>query len=175
MSTNTPATGGSGREHRHTVAFEPAPTLRRLAEQAQDWGGEWNPQGVSGGRLALPVLAGLRRGWVGGPVVVDRQPEGTMVTFREEAGEYRLDLPAVVTLVIAALGCLVTVAAPFVPALWSLVPLGVVLALAAWLFIVARLRNSGPEEFFAELVSELSAVADGDEDGDRDADGAAAE
>lgn len=133
------------------LAMEPAQALRRIAEAAEAWGAGWKPEGVSGGRLVLPVLAGLRRGWLGGEVSVDRQGEGTRVSFRPEESSYRIDRPAFVTLLIAAVGALITVLAPFVPRFWPLVPIGILLGLGAWLFIVARLRNSGPEEFFDEV------------------------
>ena len=54
----------------------------------------------------------------------------------------------------AALGALATIFVWWVPALLPVVPLGILLSLAAWFFIIARLRNSGPEEFFEALALE---------------------
>ena len=133
------------------VEVEPAAALPLLAETAELWGAEWQPAGVAEGRLTLPVMAGLRRGWVRGTVRVDRHEQGARLTFGVEERLFRTDVPAFVTLLIAAVGALMTLVAPFFPRLWPLVPAGIFLALGAWLFIVARLRNSGPEEFFKEL------------------------
>lgn len=137
------------------VPVTPPEALRGVAQLAEAWGGGWEAEGVSGGKLVLPVMAGLWRGWVGGPLTVEKSGEGTRVTFQEEESSYRLDIPAVVTLIIAGAGAFTTVIAPFIPRLLALVPVGLFLALGAWLFIVARLKNSGPEEFFADLESEF--------------------
>lgn len=168
MTTGSKDSGhDAGPEYHVDIAMEPAQALRRVAETAEAWDAGWSPEGVSGGRLVLPVMAGLRRGWVGGVVSVDRQGQGTRISFLPEESSYRVDRPAFVTLLVAAVGALTTVLAPMVPRLWPLVPIGILLGLGAWLFIVARLRNSGPEEFFEEVEGvEGESGSDGGKRGD---------
>lgn len=129
---------------------------RLLVEAAESWGGSFRDDegGEACGNLVIPVLAGLRRGFVGGPVRIETRGKGSHVSFRVEESQYRVDLPAALTLLFGAFGALITLVAPFFPKLWRLVPIGMMLTIGAWLFIVARLRNSGPEEFFEELRAE---------------------
>jgi hypothetical protein len=139
-------------EHEIELAHDPARCLELLSEGAPTWGAEWRRDGRQGGRLGLPVLAGLRRGWVEGPVTVARSEAGSRLTFRVEEERYHLETLSVLILATAGVGALVFLVAPFVPALRPAMPAGFILTVAAWLFIVARLRNSGPEEFFAWLA-----------------------
>jgi len=101
------------------------------------------------------VIAGLRRGWVAGQLTVERAGDGSRLTYRVDQGEYKVQKSAAVILLVAALGAAVTIVAPLFPALLRLVPISIVLCLMAWFFVVARLRNSGPEEFFEDLAREL--------------------
>lgn len=138
--------------HRTELPHDPVTSLRHVARTAEAWGGEWQAEGLTRGRLSLPVTAGLRFGRVAGTVSAEATAEGSRLTFAVEERAYQLRLAAVFTLLIAAAGALVTVIAPFFPRLAPLIPVGIVLALAAWLLIVARLQNSGPEEFFAAVA-----------------------
>ncbi len=149
-------TDSEARVHRLELPKPAAAALGLLAENAEAWGGRWQAEGREGGRLGLPVVAGLRRGWVAGPVKVEAAGRGSRLSFRVEQSDYRLQKASVFTLVLAGCGALVTLIAPFFPALLALVPIGILLCIAAWLFIVARLSNSGPEEFFEDLA-ELAA------------------
>ena len=125
----------------------PLPEARHhLQATAEVWGGA-----MEGDNLVLPVLAGLQRGYVGGPVTLEEDDGSTRITFLEDESSYGVDRASFFVLVIAGLGALVTVLAPVFHNLWGLVPIGFLLAISGWLFIVARLRNSGPEEFFEEL------------------------
>lgn len=150
MSTETP------REHVLELDEKPRAAQRLLAEAAEDWGGAWQARG-RGGRLRLPVMAGLRRGWVAGEVTVEEAGDGSRLRLRVEESMYRVDRASVAVLLLAAGGALVTVLLPLFPQLIRLVPVGIVLAVGAWLFIVARLRNSGPEEFFQDLAERSAA------------------
>ncbi len=143
-------------EHHVELDCEPEAAYARVAREAESWGGEWHRDGA-GGRLQLPVVAGLRYGWVAGRLWVEsRDAAGSRLVFRVEESGYRVQTASAVVLVIAALGALTFIVAPFVPVLWPLVPLGFMLALGAWLFIVSHLRNSGPEEFL-EAVARVAA------------------
>ena len=135
---------------------DPAAARRRLAVAAEAWGGSFEEapgttHGTVHDSLVLPVLAGLRRGFVEGPVRIEERGKGSRVSYQVAESQYRLDLPAALTLLLGALGALLTLVAPFFPSLWRLVPVGMMLSVGSWLFIVARLRNSGPEEFFQDL------------------------
>lgn len=140
-------------EHQVELTRDPHGSLELLSREATSWGARWQRDGL-GGRLTLPVLAGLRRGWVEGEVTVEPAGGGSRLVFRIDRSDYRLQTLSVAVLVVAAAGALVFVFAPFVPALRPAVPLGILLSVAAWLFIVAGLRNSGPEEFLETLALE---------------------
>lgn len=140
--------------HEIEIADDPSRSLELLSRRASSWGAHWRPDGKRAGHLELPVLAGLRRGWVEGPVTVARSKAGSRLTFRVERSVYRLETLSVVILATAGAGALVFLIAPFVPAMRPMMPVGFILTIAAWLFIVARLRNSGPDEFFEWLAEE---------------------
>ncbi len=142
----------SMREHRLELPEDPVTSLNLVAMAADAWGGLWQAEGRGGGRLGLPVMAGLRRGWVAGQLTVEPAGDGSRLVYLVDKSEYRVQKAATLTLLLATLGALVTMIAPFVPSLWKFVPVGLILCLAAWLFVVARLRNSGPEEFFEDLA-----------------------
>lgn len=147
-------------EHRFELpATDPRTALRRVGETADSWGASWKTHGDHGLWLRLPVTAGVRHGWVAGEVEVETGDGGSQLVYRVDESDYRLDRATVFTLVLAALGALVSVIGPFFPGLLRLMPIGIMVTVAAWLFIVGRLRNSGPEEFFEDVVEELSGEA----------------
>ncbi len=142
------------REHHLELPEDPVASLNLVAAAAEDWGGMWQAEGRSGGRLGLPVVAGLRDGWVAGQLTVEPDGDGSRLAYRVDKSEYRVQKPAALMLFLASIGAVVTIVAPLFPALLGLVPLSIVLCLVAWFFVVARLRNSGPEEFFENLARE---------------------
>jgi hypothetical protein len=144
-------------EHRFDLpASDPRTVLRLVGEAADAWGASWKSHGDRALWLQLPVMAGVRLGWVAGKVEVESDGDASQLVYRVDDSEYHLNRATVFTLVLAAAGALVTVVGPFFPGLLQLMPIGVMLTFAAWLFIVARLRNSGPEEFFQDVVEELA-------------------
>ena len=154
MSSDTSATPGSGQEHSLELSEDPVTSLNLVAMAADDWGGVWQAEGQTGGRLGLPVIAGLRRGWVAGQLTVEAVGDGSRLLYRVDRSEYRVQKAAALTLLIASIGAVVIIIAPLFPTLFRLLPLSLVACLMAWFFVVARLRNSGPEEFFEELARE---------------------
>lgn len=138
----------------------PADGLERLAGLAEAWGASWRQDGIGGGHLAMPVRAGLRRGLVEGPVTVEKTRRGSRMRFEIADRFYRVQYSAFFLLLMGAIGGVVSMIAPFSPRLLPLMPVSIILAVAAWLLIVSRLHNSGPEEFFALLAAE--AVDDGE-------------
>lgn len=138
-------------QYRIELPSSSASSLRALAEEAAAWGGDWRPEGPTRGRLELPVLAGVRYGRVAGEVTVEESESGSVVTFRVDQSHYRLQKPSVLFLLLGGFGSLLCLVAPFVPALRPAIPIGILLGVAAYLFIVTKLTNSGPEEFFEEL------------------------
>ncbi len=142
------------REHTLELPENPVTSLNLVAMAAESWGGMWQAEGPEGGRLGLPVMAGLRQGWVAGQLSVEPTGDGSRLTYRIDKSEYRVQTIPALILALAALGAVTMTIAPLVPTLLRLVPLSIVLCLAAWFFVVARLRNSGPEEFFEDLARE---------------------
>jgi hypothetical protein len=131
---------------------DPEELLRRIAHEADGWGGAFEQDG-NRGSLQLPVLAGLRRGSLRGKVHVEAEGDGSRLTFEVEESVYRLQTTLVTVLALAAAGALVFLVGPFFPPLRPAVPLGFMLSLGAW-FVIAGLRNSGPEEFFEVIVDQ---------------------
>ncbi len=142
------------REHSLELPEDPVTSLNLVAMAAEAWGGLWQAEGKDGGRLGLPVMAGLRRGWVAGQLTVELEAGGSRLIYRVDKSEYRVQRAAALMLLVAGLGAVVIIIAPLFPVLLRLVPLGIVLCLVAWFFVVSRLRNSGPEEFFEDLARE---------------------
>ena len=141
-------------EHRVELTEDPVTSLNLVAMAADDWGGLWQAEGPGGGRLGLPVEAGLRRGWVAGQLTAEPISGGTRLTYCVDASDYQVRKPAALMLLLAGLAAAVTLLAPLIPSLLGLVPFGMLLCIAAWFLVIARLRNSGPEEFFEDLARE---------------------
>ncbi len=152
MTIPTPATEDGMAEHSLELPEDPVTSLNLVAMAAESWGGLWQAEGPHGGRLGLPVMAGLRHGWVAGQLTAEPVGSGSRLTYRVDKSDYRLQKMPVLILLLAALGAVTMTVALVVPALLGLVPLSIVLCLVAWFFVVARLRNSGPEEFFEDLA-----------------------
>lgn len=149
--------------HAVRVPVEPDRALEAVGEAAEDWTAVWEP-GISGGRLEIPVSAGLRHGRLTGRVDVASAGGGhSEVTLHPERAEYRVWLPAVAVLLLAAGGGALTVLWPFYPELLPLAPFGAVFALIGWFLVISRLQNRGAQEFL-ELVT-LHAGGTGDAEG----------
>jgi hypothetical protein len=144
------AAGSPQAEHAIDLPCAPAVALRAVADAAEEWGAEFEPRGA-GGQLRLPVVAGLRRGLLSGPVTVAAAGQGSRVIFRPAAQDYWLETSAVAVLVMAGAGALLTVAWPLFPGLLPGAPLGAVLALSGWFLVITRLRGKGPVEFLQTL------------------------
>lgn len=147
---------GAGVVHEIDLPVAPVEAARLLGEMAEGWGAAWEPRGTSGGQLALPARAGLRQGVLEGPVHATPTAEGTRIRFDVESSRFHVQYPAFFLLLLGGLGGLLGVVAPLVPALWPLVPVGVMLALGAWFLVVSRLQQSGAEDFLAALVAEAA-------------------
>lgn len=140
----------------HELELEVAPSeaLRLVAEHSERWGGAWDPLGADAGKLGLPVIAGIRRGWVEGDVRVEPAAAGSRIHFEKDHCAYTVDRGSLMVLAAAAVGCLFSLLAIFIPKLLPLMPIGILLAIGAYLVVIARLRNSGLEEFFGSLTDE---------------------
>jgi hypothetical protein len=138
-------------EHTIELAMPPGTALAALRQAAEDWGAEFRREG-SGGRLRLPVVHGLRRGLVTGTVTVEPAGDGSRVVFRPEEAVSYVHTQAVVVLLFAVIGALLTVIWPFFPKLLPVAPFGAILALGGWFLVISRLRTSGPDEFLAAVA-----------------------
>jgi len=144
------------------LARPAAEVAAAVAETAAAWDAAWSPGG-DGGRLELPVVFGLRRGVVSGAVELARLGEArTRVVFTPESSRLEVEHAAVAVLSFAAIPLVVTVAWPFWPALFPLVPFAAVTGLVAWWLVVSRLHSRGPEEFLAALAERLAAGGGGE-------------
>lgn len=136
-------------------------SLAALATAAAEWGALWEPDG-SGGRLTLPVVAGLRRGNLIGRVHARALDEGTRLSLDIDTERLTVNRPAVAVLAGGGAGGLAVALWPFWPPLLRLLPLGAVLALSAWFLVTSRLRHAGAEEFLQLIVDQARQPAETD-------------
>jgi hypothetical protein len=138
--------------------------LAALAAAADIWGADWERRG-GGGRLAVPVTAGIRQGLVEGSVAAERLGDGTRLRFDVERAVYRIHFAALMVLLVGAAGALLTVLVPLLPSLLELLPVAGLLMLLSWFLVLARIRNRNSVDFF-ELIAKVAAegVEDGSED-----------
>jgi hypothetical protein len=139
--------------------FEAPPNeaLRAVARAAEDWGADFEPQGT-GGRLDLPVNAGLRFGRLAGTVrAVAVGETATEFTFVVEREEFKLPGVLVGLLLCGALGAVTALGWPFVPGLGKLAPMGALIALAVWFLVLAKARYVGVEAFLDRVEDEIAA------------------
>jgi hypothetical protein len=144
-------------EHAIDLDLPPAGALSALRRTAEDWGAELQENG-GGGQLHLPVLAGMRRGLVSGPVEIRPAEEGSRLTFRPETSIYYVQTQAVVILILSVAGGLLTVFWPFFPRLLSVAPFGALVALGGWFLVVSRLRTSGPDDFLKAVAAQAESA-----------------
>jgi hypothetical protein len=83
------------------------------------------------------------------------QGHETLLTLQIVGEVLKLHTSAVAVLLFAAVSALATIFWPILPALSALVPLALVLGVAAWLLVVSRLRTAGPHEFLQALEETL--------------------
>jgi len=133
-------------EHALELAELPDAALAALRRAADDWGAEVRKE-ESDLRLYLPVIHGLRRGVVSGPVRVEPTREGSRVIFRLEESDLYVQIASVMILLLSVVGAVLTVLWPFFPKLLPVAPFGAILALGGWFLVLSRLRTSGPDEF----------------------------
>ena len=140
-------------QHRVELDASPEAVLESVAAAADLWGATWQP-GSSGGTLQLPVVRGLWRGVEQCQVAVEPSSSGATLELTVEESWLQVNRSAVVVLLFGGAGGLIVALWPFFPGLMPLLPVAVVLALAAWLLVVARLRSSHPEDFL-KVVAEI--------------------
>jgi hypothetical protein len=138
-------------EHAVDLEIPPEKALAAVARTAEDWGAEFQ-SGSSGGQLRLPVIAGIRRGLVTGPLEIQAAAGGSRIVFKPETSIYYVQTAAVVILLVALAGSLLTVLWPFYPELLPVAPFGALLALGGWFLVISRLRTSGPDEFLVAVA-----------------------
>ena len=137
------------------VSGSSAAVSAALRQAVDLWGASWQ-EAAAGGFLRLPVVRGLRYGIAEGPLTLESQGKGTKIRFAIEKEEFRLNRSAVAILVVGAAGGLMSMLWPLHPSILRLAPAGIVLAIAAWLLVSSRLRNSDANDFL-HLVAELAA------------------
>jgi hypothetical protein len=145
-------------EHEIDLAAPPEAALAAVGRVADAWGAEFEREGP-GGRLRLPVVAGLRRGLVAGPLTVEEAPEGSRLVFQAAESIQVIQTASVFFLLVAGAGAILTVLWPFFPQLLPLSSFGAILALGGWFLVISRLRTSGPHEFLAMVAAEAEGGA----------------
>ena len=125
-----------------------------IAAAAESWGAEWSgdPGDRYSGKLAMPVVFGLRQGVLVGRVAIEPSGDGARLTWVLEESHLALRRIEVALLAVSLALLLPALAWPFVPRLLALLPVAGVVGLLTWWLVISRLRNSGPEEFFSLLV-----------------------
>ena len=161
--SDAPAPGpGDATAHRLRTTADAPTALAAVADAAEAWGGSWELR-EGGGLLRLPVQAGLRHGELEVGVAATGLPAGGVeLAFGVERAAWTVHRTAAGLLVMAALGALATLLWPFVPALGPLAPMGVVLAVAAWLVVLSRLRHHGLAELTEEVGERLEGPVEGE-------------
>jgi hypothetical protein len=138
--------------HAATSPLAPEAVPAAVARLVEEWGGRWQP-GIDGGRLELPVTAGLRRGVLTARLAVRRDPVGSQLSLEVEESVWEVHRSALVILLVGGAGALAVTLWPFFPALLRWAPIGGVLAFVAWFLVVSRLRSSGIDEFLEQLAA----------------------
>ncbi|MCP4200369.1 MAG: hypothetical protein GY769_00350 [bacterium] len=139
-------------DHRVSVALSAEQSLEAVERAAELWGAQWNRLGT-GGRLEIPVHAGVRHGIVTGRLWTEPERDGTSVVVRVESSHYSLKKGAVSILAVGALGALALTLWPLYPPLLAVAPLALVFAFVAWLVIASRLQSAGVEDFLKMVAS----------------------
>lgn len=138
------------------IELPPDQALRAIEHAAGHWGAEWQADGW-GGRLTLPVTAGLRHGRLSGRVGISSRGGGSRLELEIEREEFWLNRGAVFVLLCGAIGGISVMLWPVWPPLLALAPVGAVLAILAWLMVASRLHSSGVDDFFALVASDPEA------------------
>lgn len=148
-------------EHRIDLDCAPPEALSAVGKAAEAWGADWQ-RGIDGGRLDLPIAAGIRHGLVQGRLAVEPHGAGSSLSYRTEDAVYVVRTAPVAILALAGAGGVMTVIWPFFPALLPLAPLGGIIALSGWFLVVSRLSTSTPDDFL-RLVAEIAEHGDDEE------------
>ncbi len=154
--------GRDGEPAELTIEADRELTLDAVEEAARLWGGEWQRNGT-GGRVELPVAAGIRRGTLVAEIETSKAQAATRLVGTISAENYRHQGRELVVLLMGALGGVFLMVAPFVPHLFDLIPLAGLLLLLAWFLVVSRLRNRSLVEFFDEVQLLTESVDDAQE------------
>jgi hypothetical protein len=133
-------------DHRVSVALSAEECLEVVEQAAELWGADWSRLGT-GGRLELPVHAGVRHGSVSARLWTEPDRDGTAIVVRIESSHYRLKTGAVSVLAVGGLGALALTLWPLYPRLLAVAPLALVFSIIAWLVIASRLQSTGVEDF----------------------------
>ena len=134
--------------------------LQVLSTTVEDWQGEWTASG-EGGELRVPVEAGLRRGFLHARATATSADRGSELAIEVIETRWWIHRTAAALLLGAAVPAIAGILWPFFPAVAPLVPLGLVLAVASWLAILARLRHRGAAEFVADVEATLNEPSPG--------------
>ncbi|MES1242797.1 MAG: hypothetical protein ABUT39_14370 [Acidobacteriota bacterium] len=141
-------------EHSVDLPVRQDAALAALRRAAEDWGAE-----LEQGRLHLPVVQGLKRGVVSGPVRAEATDEGARIVFQPEESRLYIQTASVFILLVAIVGALTATLWPFFPKLLPVSPFGALLALGGWFLVLSRLRTSGPDEFLVMVGTQAEAGA----------------
>mgnify|MGYP001348954285 CR=1 FL=1 len=137
------------------LAASPEKVLAGLEAAAELWGALFERNGL-GGKIRIPVRAGIRRGVAEAIVRIESIEEAeSRLSLEVQSATYRLQIPLVVVLFVAALGGLAALLWPLFPKIQPLAPFGAILALSAWFLVITRLDVSRAEDFLDAVAAEI--------------------
>ena len=129
--------------------------LVALEAAAEAWGADWVAT-ASGGKLEIPVTAGVRHGFVDAQATVTGAGRRATVRLDIQKEDYRLHGSSVAVLVMGAAGGLGMMLLPFFPQLFDFLPFAGISMLLAWFVVVARVRHRSPGDFLETVRDAVS-------------------
>ena len=144
--------------HSVDVGLAPEEALEVLRVAVDESGGVWTEEHPE--QFAIPVKAGIRQGYARLRAEIEPSSGGCRLQLSLEEETLRVNTGAAMVLLFGGIGGILVVIWPLHPVLLSLAPIGALLAAAAWLLVLARLRSYGPEDLLLRVaeIAELPPV-----------------
>ena len=132
------------------LCLAPEQALEVLRVAVEESGGVWTDEHPE--QFAIPVSAGIRQGYARIRPEIEPSTGGSRLQLSLEEEMLGVHTGAAMVLLFGAVGGILVVIWPLHPVLLSLAPIGALLAAAAWLLVVSRLRSYGPEDLLLRVA-----------------------